>query len=101
MFTMRSAWDTAHVNSILQLHPNTLQHVFGNSLLCGSDSLLKFLYVCRWDIHQSTLPQIKKSQVAKNRKLNIFEISYEVYMSMNFSFKLGGIILMLFNIKPI
>ena len=35
------------------------------------------------------------------RILNMFEISYEIRISLNFSFKLGGIILILFYIKPV
>ena len=35
------------------------------------------------------------------RILNICEIGYEIHQSLNFSFKLGGIILILLNIKPV
>ena len=35
------------------------------------------------------------------RILNIFEIDYEIHISMLFSSKLGGISLVLFNIKPL
>ena len=34
------------------------------------------------------------------RILSMCEICYEIHLSQNFSFKFGGIILMLFNIKP-
>ena len=40
MFNMRTACDTAHVKSVLRLLLNMLQHVLGNSLQCGSVSLL-------------------------------------------------------------
>ena len=33
--------------------------------------------------------------------LNIFVIGYEIHISLNISLKLGGIILILFNIKPV
>ena len=35
------------------------------------------------------------------RILNMSEIGYEIHTSLNFSFKFGGIILILFNIKPV
>ena len=35
------------------------------------------------------------------RILNIFEIDYEIHISQNVSFKFGGIILILFNIKHV
>ena len=35
------------------------------------------------------------------RILNIFEIGYEIHISLNFSFRFGGIILILLNIKPV
>ena len=41
----------------------------------------------------------KKSQA--ERILNIFEIGYEIHISMLFSSKFGGIIIVLFNIKPL
>ena len=37
----------------------------------------------------------------EERILNIFEIGYEIHMSLNFSFCFGGIILILFNIRPV
>ena len=33
--------------------------------------------------------------------LNLCEIGYEIHIFFNFSFKFGGIILILFNIKPV
>ena len=33
--------------------------------------------------------------------LNMCEIGYEIHISLNFSFKFGGIIVILFNIKPV
>ena len=33
--------------------------------------------------------------------LDMCEIEYEIHIYLNFSFKLGGIILILFNIKPV
>ena len=35
------------------------------------------------------------------RILNMCEIGYEIHISLNFSFKFGGIILILFNMKPV
>ena len=35
------------------------------------------------------------------RILNMCEIGYEIHLSLNFSFKFGGIILILLNIKPV
>ena len=35
------------------------------------------------------------------RIFNIFEIGYEIHISLNFSFKFCGIIFILFNIKPV
>ena len=35
------------------------------------------------------------------RILNIFYIDYEMHISLNFSFKFGGIIVIMFNIKPV
>ena len=35
------------------------------------------------------------------RVLNIFEISYEIHNAVNFSFKFGGLILILFYMKPV
>ena len=35
------------------------------------------------------------------RLLNNFVIGYEINISLNFSFTSGGIILILFNIKPV
>ena len=40
-----------------------------------------------------------KSQV--ERILNICEIGHEIHISLNFSFKFGGIILILLNIRPV
>ena len=36
----------------------------------------------------------------EERVLNICEIGYEIHVSLNCSFKLGVVILILFNIKP-
>lgn len=47
MFNMRPSWNTAQVKSVVQLLSNTLQHVLGNSLQCGSESLFEFLYICK------------------------------------------------------
>ena len=33
MFRLRTAYDTAHLKSVVELLPNTLQHVLRNSLL--------------------------------------------------------------------
>ena len=33
--------------------------------------------------------------------LNIFEIGYGILIALNFSFKFGGIILILFDIEPV
>ena len=35
------------------------------------------------------------------RILSMCEIGYEIHICLNFSFKFGGIILILFNIKPV
>ena len=35
------------------------------------------------------------------RMLNVCEIGYEIHIYLSFSFKFGGIILILFNIKPV
>ena len=99
-----SAWETTHVNSVLQFPPNTLQHVLGNGLQCGCDFLLKFPQVC-WKmgdtLHSLHIAPKKKiaghKEIEKNRKLNIFEVGNEIHISLNFSFKFGRIILILFS----
>ena len=40
-------------------------------------------------------------QTQADRILDICEIGHEIHISLNFSFKVGSIILMLFNIKPV
>ena len=40
MFNMPTAFDTAHVKSVLRLLQNMLQHVLSSSLQCGGVSLL-------------------------------------------------------------
>ena len=50
---------------------------------------------------QTTAQTEKMCAVSQaERILNMCEIGYEIHISLNFSFKFGGIILILFNIKP-
>lgn len=43
IFNMCITCNMAHSNFVVQLLPNTLQHVLGYSIQWGSDSLLEFL----------------------------------------------------------
>ena len=50
--------------------------------------------------------QVKRTELTcavslAGRILNICEIGKEIYISLNFSFKFGGIIPMMFIIKPV
>jgi len=47
MFNVRAACYPANVKSVVQLLPNTMQHVLGNCLQCDSDFLFELVYICR------------------------------------------------------
>ena len=45
--------------------------------------------------------RIDSAVFLSERILDMYEIGHKIHISMNFSFILGGIILILFNIKPV
>ena len=112
MFNMRTAYDAAHVKSVLWLLLNMLQHVLGNNL--------QFKFCARQVVHKETpphwrlLPKKCCSMFRRSRStdftcaasqavriLNICKTFHEIQVPLNFLFKFTGINLVLVNIKPV
>ena len=109
---MRTAYDTAHVKSVLRLLLNMLQHVLGNNL--------QFNFRARQVVNKETpphwrlLPKTCCSMFRRSRStdftcavsqavriLNICETFHEIQVPLNFLFKFTGINLVQLNINPV
>ena len=112
MFNMRTACNAAHVNSVLWLLLNVLQHVLGNSRQCGGVSLLTICHARK--LNWRLLPKMCCSMFRRShstnctcaalqvvRILNIYETFHEIHLPLNFLFKFTGINLVQFNINPV
>ena len=106
MFNMLTACDTAQVKLVFRLLLNMLQHVLGNSLLCGDVFLLttclarKLTRDC-YPRHAAACLGGARVPTALQavRILNICKTFYEIQVPLNFLFKFTGINLVLVNIK--
>ena len=112
MFNMRTACNTAHVKSVLQLLLGMLQHVLGNSLQCGGVSLLTTCLARKlnWRLLPKTCcSMFRRSQsidftcaaLQAVRILNICKIFHGMHVPLNFLFKFTGINLVELNINPV
>ena len=112
MLNMRTACDTAHVKSVLRLLLNMLQHVLGNSLHCGSVSLLTICLARKlnWRLLSKTCcSMFRRSQstdftcaaLQAVSIMNICKDFYGIHVPLNFIFKFTGINLVLVNIKSV
>ena len=109
---MRTACDTAHVNSVFWLHLNMLQHVLGNSLQSGGVSLLTICLSRKLNWRLSPKTCCSMFRWSRNtdftcavsqavRILKICKTFHDIKVPLNFLFKFTGINFVLVNIKPV
>ena len=91
MFNLRHVKGLVHVPP-LPANLAELKQTMATTLQTATQDMLQRI----WEELEYRIDMCRVSGI-----LNIFEIGYEIHISLNFSFKFGGIILILINIKSV